>query len=120
MTRRHEPGIEIGLPLRVCGIDTRGRRFLKEADARSISLTGALLSQFDAQVKAGDVIGVLYRERKARFRVIWARPCSNGSKLQAAIHRVETDECPWIDLLSETTGGHISLRDPEQPAQQDS
>jgi hypothetical protein len=119
MTRQHEPGIDIGLPLRVCGIDIRGRRFLQEADARSISLTGALLSQFEAQLRTGDVVSVFYREKKARFRVIWARPCDGGSKIQVAIHRVEADECPWLDLLSETSGGHIYLRDPVQPAQQD-
>jgi hypothetical protein len=104
MARRHEPGIEVGLPLRVCGIDPRGERFLQRANAHSISLTGALLSQVDAELRSGDVIGVLYAGKKARFRVIWARSSESGPKMQAAIHRVDSDECPWLDLLSEEPG----------------
>jgi hypothetical protein len=101
MIRRHEPGIDVGFPLSVCGINTRGERFIQEVQARSISVTGALLSHMDAELRTGDVIGVLYAGKKARFRVIWARSYGASLKVQAAIHCVESDECPWLDLLSE-------------------
>jgi hypothetical protein len=100
MIRRHEPGIDIGFPLSVCGINTRGERFVQEVQARSISETGALLSHVEAELRTGDVIGVLYAGKKARFRVIWARSYGAGLKVQAAIHCMD-DECPWLDLLSE-------------------
>ena len=104
MIRWHQPGIDVGFPLSVCGINTRGERFIQEVQARSISVTGALLSQVEAELRTGDVIGVLYAGKKARFRVIWARSYGASLKLQAAIHCMEGDECPWLDLLSEEPG----------------
>ncbi len=85
----------------VWGVDTRGDRFLQEARAREISLSGALLSGLDAELRSGDVIGILYAGKKARYRVVWVRYGGATRKIQAAVHRFATDECPWLALLSE-------------------
>ena len=100
MERRREPRIEVDLALQVWGIDTQRDRFLQPARARDISRSGALLWELDREVRSGDLIGVLYAGRKARFRVVWVR-YSTSRKVQAAIHRVEGDECPWEHLLAE-------------------
>jgi len=71
--RRREARTEVDLGLLVWGVDTRGERFLQEARARDISLSGALLSGLDTDLRAGDVVGVLYAGKKARFRVVWIR-----------------------------------------------
>ena len=42
--RRQEARTEVDLALIVWGVDTRGDRFLQQARARDISLSGALLS----------------------------------------------------------------------------
>jgi len=97
--RRREPRIEVDFPLCVWGIDTKGDRFLQQVRARDISLSGALLSGLDAELRSGDLVGVLYAGRKARFRVVWVRYCGTSRKIQAAIHRLEQDECPWEELL---------------------
>jgi PilZ domain-containing protein len=99
--RRREPRTLTDLPLHVWGIDTRGERFLQEARARDISLSGALLSGLDTDLRSGDVIGILYSGRKARFRVIWTRYDESGDKMQVAVHRIAPDACPWQDLLGE-------------------
>jgi len=99
--RRREPRTITDLPLQAWGIDTRGERFLQEARARDISLSGALLFGLDADLRSGDVIGILYRGRKARFRVIWSRYDEGGEKMQVAVHRIAPDTCPWQDLLGE-------------------
>jgi len=99
--RRREPRTLTDLPLHVWGIDARGERFLQEARARDISLSGALLSGLDADLRSGDVIGILYTGRKARFRVIWTRYDEGGDKMQVAVHRIAPDACPWQDLLDE-------------------
>jgi hypothetical protein len=99
--RRREPRIEADLVLTVWGVDTRGDRFLQEARARNISLSGALLSGLDAELRSGDVIGILYAGKKARYRVVWVRESGNDQKVQAAVHRIAPDECPWKDLLDE-------------------
>ena len=99
--RRREPRIEADLVLTVWGVDTRGDRFLQEARARNISLSGALLSGLHAELRSGDVIGILYAGKKARYRVVWVRESGNSQKVQAAVHRIAPDECPWKDLLDE-------------------
>lgn len=98
--RRSEPRTEADLPVTVWGIDTRGDRFLQQASAREISLSGALLSGLEAELRSGDVIGILYSGRKARYRVIWVRYSDAIQKTQAAVHRIEPDACPWLELLS--------------------
>lgn len=57
---------DMDLGLTVWGVDTRGDRFLQEGRAREISLSGALLTCLEAQLRSGDVIGILYASRKAR------------------------------------------------------
>ena len=99
--RRREPRKPLDLPLLVWGVDTQGERFLQEAHARDFSLSGALLSGLDADLKSGDVIGILYGRKKARYRVVWIRYDEMGDKMQAAVHRLQSDACPWVDLLTE-------------------
>jgi hypothetical protein len=99
--RRHEPRSDVDIALVVWGVDTRGDRFLQEARAREISLSGALLSGLDSELRSGDVIGILYAGKKARYRVVWVRQSGTSHKVQAAVHRFTTDECPWKELLAE-------------------
>jgi hypothetical protein len=82
-------------------VDTKGERFLQEARAKDISLSGALLSGVKADLRSGDVIGVLYPGKKARYPVVWVRYDGTGDQMQAAVHRFAPDECPWKDLLAE-------------------
>ncbi|HYM78353.1 MAG TPA: PilZ domain-containing protein [Candidatus Dormibacteraeota bacterium] len=111
--RRCEPRTTADLMVMVWGVDTEGERFLQEARARDISLSGAMLSGLDADLRSGDVIGILYEKRKARFRVIWVRYDETGDKMQVAVHRVQGDECPWLDLVSEEPAE--SLPPPDHP-----
>lgn len=97
--RRREPRTPADIPLTIWGIDTKGERVLQEARARDISLSGALLSGLDSDLRSGDVIGILYAGKKARFRVVWVRYDGTGDKMQVAVHRIIPDACPWQDLL---------------------
>jgi hypothetical protein len=99
--RRRELRKSIDLPLTVWGVDTKGEQFLQEVRARDISLSGALLSGLDVDLTSGDVIGILHAGRKARYRVIWIRYDESGDKLQAAVHRVAADPCPWLNMLTD-------------------
>jgi hypothetical protein len=101
LDRRREARTSIDLALTVWGVDTRGERFVQEAHALDISLSGALLSGLDVELRSGDVVGILYGSRKARFRVIWVRYDEAGDKMQVAVHRIDPDVCPWRELLVE-------------------
>jgi len=99
----------------VWGVDTHGERFLQDARVRDISLSGALLSGLEAEMRSGDLIGLLYAGRKARFRVVWVRYDDGGDKIQAAIHRIHPDPCPWQELLSSDAATATGI-DPAIPA----
>jgi hypothetical protein len=101
--RRSEPRQRADFAVTIWGVDTRGDKFLQEARVRDISLSGALLSGIDVDLRCGDVIGVLYLGRKARYRVIWVRYDDGGDKIQVAVHRIAPDECPWRELLADST-----------------
>jgi len=105
MDRRGEPRTGADLPLVVWGVDTRGERFLQEARVRDISLSGGLLSGLDSELRSGDVIGILYAGKKARYRVVWIRHSGPEQKVQAAVHRFTPDECPWKELVAEEPAG---------------
>ena len=101
--RRRESRWVADLQVLVWGVDTKGERFLQEAKALDISLSGALLTGLDADLRSGDVVGILYGKKKARYRVVWVRYDGAGDKMQVAVHRMQADECPWVDRLSEAS-----------------
>ena len=107
--RRREPRTKADLALTVWGVDANGERFLQKAQARDISLSGALLFGLDTELRSGDVIGILYAGRKARYRVIWVGHSGPPRKVQAAVHRFASDECPWRDQLVEEPAGAAAL-----------
>jgi hypothetical protein len=113
--RRREPRTATDLPLQVWGIDTQGERFLQEARAQDICLSGALLSGVDADLRSGDVIGILFAGRKARFRVVWVRYDGTGDKMQIAVHRLAPDACPWKELLAEHDAVRQAPANPQAP-----
>jgi hypothetical protein len=98
--RRREPRSKADLHVVLWGMDTHGDRFVQHAHAHEISLSGALLSELNVELRSGDLVGVLYEGKQARFRVVWTRRSGNNSKVDAAIHRVEGDSCPWEDRVS--------------------
>lgn len=111
--RRRESRWTANLEVMVWGVDIKGERFLQDAYARDISLSGALLTGLDADLRSGDVIGILYGKKKARYRVVWIRYDEAGEKMQVAVHRMDGDECPWRDLLS----GEESSQESQPPMQ---
>jgi hypothetical protein len=113
--RRRESRTELDLPLTIWGVDTEGERFVQEARAHDISLSGALLSGLDADLRSGDVIGILYGKKKARYRVVWVRYDDNGDKMLAAVHRLHPDACPWLDLLVDEATAASSPEDHPTP-----
>lgn len=110
--RRSEGRTSLDLVLTVWGVDTEGENFLEEVHARDISLSGALLVGVEADVRSGDVIGILYGGNNARYRVVWTRHDGiNDRSVQVAIQRLSGDACPWLELL----GNEPTLRNDLPP-----
>ena len=113
--RRREPRTDIDLGLTVWGVDTRGDRFLQEARSREVSLSGGLLTGLDAELRSGDVIGILYRGKKAGYRVVWVHFSGRSDKIQAPVHRFPPIDCPWKELLTESPADAAATESPSVP-----
>jgi hypothetical protein len=59
------------VPVRIWGMNGSGSPFTQQAHTVDAGLLGACLEGLAHQVVAGEVLGVEYRERKTRFRVVW-------------------------------------------------
>jgi len=97
--RRRELRTQADLAVRIFGRDVSGKLFAQSAVASGISGGGALLSGMAWKVRAGDLIWIEYQDRKARFRIVWVRDSESEHKTQAAVHKLEKEECPWQSLV---------------------
>ncbi len=97
--RRSEQRVPAAIEVRVFGLDAEGTRFEQGAIAANISFGGALLAGLAQTLRPSDLVVVRYRQKQACFRVVWTRNSGNERKIQAAVQRRETDECPWEELL---------------------
>jgi hypothetical protein len=98
--RRRELRTQADLAVRISGRDASGKLFAQSAVASSISGGGALLSGMAREVRSGDLIWIEYQDRKARFRIVWVRDSESEQKTQAAVHKLEKEECPWKSLVA--------------------
>lgn len=104
LDRRGEPRLGArGLTVLVWGIDSEGRRFSQTASARNISRNGALLTGITWALRTGDLIAVQHRENRARYRVVWSRSSGTEEKTLAAVHKLESELCPWLEELQALT-----------------
>ena len=104
MSDRPEPRIQVELAVRVWGMGKDSRPFFQQAEARNISSQGALLSGLEQQLTAGDMIGVQYGDRKARFRVVWVIDAGATYKIQAGVQLLPDQHIPWRQELTALPG----------------
>jgi hypothetical protein len=95
MTTGPEPRTDVDLAVRVFGMSSEGRPFFHQARACNISGHGAKLSGIEQQLKAGDILGVQFGDKKARFRVIWAVNAGHLKKNEIGIQLLDGQAVPW-------------------------
>ena len=95
MEHRNERRKNDHLAVMINGRDKAGHVFKQEVVASSISNSGALLSGISGHVRSGDVISVEYGGKKSRFKVVWVRDSESHHLIQAAIHLMKAETCPW-------------------------
>jgi hypothetical protein len=95
MEQRDEPRIHERLVVTVQGRDKSGQPFTQEAVASSVSESGALLSGITRHVRPGDLLWVEHAGKRSRFKVVWIRDSETHQLIQAAVHRLEREPCPW-------------------------
>jgi hypothetical protein len=95
MEQRREPRRDERLMVTITGRDKAGHLFTQNVIATSLSRSGALLSGITRHVRSGDVIWVEHGGKKSRFKVVWVRDSESHQLVQAAIHLLKTEHCPW-------------------------
>jgi hypothetical protein len=98
MEHRHEPRRKERLVVTIKGRDNTGHFFNEQVVASRISNSGALLSGLSRHVRSGDVISVAYGGKKSRFKIVWIRDSESHHLVQAAIHLMKAESCPWNDI----------------------
>ena len=98
MDNRPESRVDARIMVRVWGMDADGRPFFQNANASNISAEGALLGGINHPLKAGDVIGVQYAEKKARFKVVWVIDGGAARKIEAGVELLPNQRTPWQEI----------------------
>jgi|SRR5450755_2835798 hypothetical protein len=94
-----EPRFKVDLLIRVFGMDAGGRPFSQDAHCHNISARGAKLSELEKQLRPGDIIGMLFGDRKARCTVIWTVDDGLARKIEAGVKILPGQPCPWQDEM---------------------
>jgi hypothetical protein len=110
MENRPEPRLPADLLVRVWGMSADGQAFFQNVQAHNISSEGALLSGLDHKLTAGDVVGVQYGDKKARFRVVWVIDAGSLHKTQAGVQLLAGQQCPWKNEIPPPDA--VALRPP--------
>jgi hypothetical protein len=73
----------------VFGVDDDDHAFSQMIHTRNISDHGATLAGLEEHLKAGDIIGVHFGDKKARCNVIWVVDASDVHKIDVGVELVE-------------------------------
>lgn len=105
MDQRPELRLPAEIPVRVWGMDADGKPFFQNATASNLSSEGAQLSRVQHSLKVGEIIGVQYNDKKARFEIKWVKPLPVARTFDAGVRLLAGQQMPWADLTAETKAG---------------
>jgi len=98
MEHRSEPRSNKSLVVTINGMDKTGESFTQNAVATRLSKSGALLSGIVRPMRSGDLVWVEHEGRKSRFKIVWVRNSETPDLIQAAIHLMNSEHCPWAKM----------------------
>ncbi len=95
MGNRREPRVQLDISVKVCGMDMAGHPFVQTAYAVSVSRTGVRLTGVGPLVRVGTVVVVIYKQKKARFRVAWIGEIGQPEAGHAGLEAAASNEMIW-------------------------
>ncbi len=102
MEKTVESAVTDRLMVRVWGMDCEGRPFFQNAHADQLTMEGALLIGIGHPLKVGDVIGVQYEDKKARFKVVEVSEGGSLRKIDTYVKVFPGQRTPWHDMAGTT------------------
>jgi len=94
-----EHGVGSQIMVRVWGIDAEGRPFFQNTTAIVHSGETALVSGISHPLRAGDVIGIQFDFKKARFNVVSVTDGGVARKINATVQLLAGQRSPWQELM---------------------
>lgn len=98
MEQRPGTRVSAEIAVRIWGMDADGRPFFQNAKASNLSNKGAKLSHINHALKTGEVIGIQYGDRKARFEVVWFKPSQAAGLNEAGVRAMNQQVAPWEEV----------------------
>ena len=98
MEKRPESRVLADIPVRVWGMDADGKPFFQSATAGDLSSKGAHLSHINHSLKIGEIIGIQYGDKKARFEVVWVKPAVVPQRTQVGVVMLAQQTAPWGEV----------------------
>src|SRR5579883_1166349 len=117
MKRRREDRISVILPVRIFGIDSQNKPFNLRTETVDVTRLGARLHSVNCFSKAGEVVGVQYEDKKARFRVCWVGLPGTPKEGDIGIQLMESDRPIW-DIAKVRSMPGAKKRDTPFPSEQ--
>jgi hypothetical protein len=95
MATRRELRKDVALSVRIYGTDAHGQVFSESVSTVNVSLEGAMLKGFQRTIKPGEIIGLTYGGKKARFRVQWVGEPGTERAGRIGVQNVTPSSCVW-------------------------
>ena len=100
MERRPESRVLADIPVRIWGMDASGKPFFENVLAGSLSSEGAQLGHVHHSLKVGEVIGIQYGEKKARFEVIWSKQAATVGGNEVGVRILCDQSALWGEIAT--------------------
>ncbi len=114
MEPKGETRVATDLPVRVWGMDADGKPFFQNATASNLSSEGALLSHINHPLKMGEILGVQYGDKKARFEIKWVKAVALPKGFDAGVRIVGKQSVPWEEVTREGATDPALIRRSDQ------
>ena len=112
--KRREKRIAAALPIRLWGLDARGRPFIEAAKTTNVSRSGVLLKGLPTKLVVGDTIGLRCQEKKYRFRVVWIAAEGTPEAGNIGLQSLESGKWIWEDLNLPADDQDVYARPPQE------
>src|SRR3954469_3297791 len=95
MGKRNTDRLKLVLPVRIWGVDTTGKPFHQMAHTLNVNHSGARLGGVRVLMPVDEIVGVQYKHKKARFKVVWLGRPGTKSEEQIGITRIQGEQEIW-------------------------
>jgi len=95
MGKRITDRLKLVLPVRIWGMDTTGKPFHQMAHTLNVNKSGARLGGVRVIVGSDEIIGLQYKHKKARFKVVWLGKPGTKSQEQLGVTRIPGEPEIW-------------------------